>query len=105
MLWIPQRDVWIYEGELVKSLALKEFDDYSDEYSVLNIYYVPEVGGVFFAFEHTQYDYCPLKNFYWEDCSYRKKINIPCYLCPDVKYLILSDEKIIPVNRIPENGI
>ncbi len=103
MKWILQRNVWVLEGELVTSLALKPSDEFTDDFSWLNIYQSWETGGVFYNYTHNTHHYCPLNNFYIDNCPHLKD-NIPCSHCPDAQYFLILDGKIVPVRKVPCYG-
>ena len=88
--------VWVHKGKLVTSLAIKSWDDQDDYYTVVNIYH-GDNGGIYFNYEHTHGDWCPIKNIHIRYCSN----DVPCGRCPESNYFIeLEDGEIVPVLKL-----
>jgi len=73
-------------------------DRTSDEkcYTIVHLWR-GESGHLYFSFEHSDAMYCPIHNYYIENCVE----DAPCRECPQAEFFIeLPDGEVIPVRRL-----
>ena len=91
---------WVFKAKKVAEVPLKSWDNFEECYSSIQIFHGAN-GHIYYAFIHSDWQYCPLHDCPLENCLHWER-NRSCNDCPDTSYFLYleNDDFIFPVNRL-----